>query len=284
MKRFVEFCGSVLIAGCLFTTGLTPEMGRAAEEKASNEAGGGMGSFDLEKRLPGLKDLKADGEMIVETDEKGDLSELRMSDNVVLVSRDLDLECDLLVFAADKQCLVAKATVAGHRVKVRKQDVKARCLELRYYQEDGKMVLTGSPEVEQKGGMLMKGEEISIIQGANGKTKVMTRGPRITSPTSGDKGNPLDGLSGLSSAAGKDEKKPAASGAKSADAKAAKADSKSEKAEAPKATEDESKGSLAEIPKEAAPQAADAKAAGKADKAGDSDAKAAPRKKASVSN
>lgn len=283
MKRFSEFCGGVLVAGCLFMTGVTP-LAVLAQEKAEEKASeGGMGSFDLEKKLPGLKDLKADGEMIVETDEKGDVSELRMSDNVVLVSRDLDLECDLLVFDAGKQCLIAKATVAGHRVKVRKQDVKARCLELRFYQEDGKMVLTGSPEVEQKGGMLMKGEEISITQGANGKTKVTTRGPRITSPTSGDKGNPLEGLGGLSGM-GKDEKKPAASGAKSADAKAAKADSKAEKAEAPKVTEDDSKGSLAEIPKETAPQAADAKAAGKADKAGDTDAKAAPRKKASVSN
>ncbi len=276
----------MLIAGSLFTTGLTPVAG-GAEEKTEpkadkEEAGGGMGSFDLEKKLPGLKDLKADGEMIVETDEKGEVSELRMSDNVVLVSRDLDLECDLLVFAADKQCLIAKATVSGHRVKVRKVDVKARCLELRYYQDDGKMVLTGNPEVEQKGGMLMKGEEITIVQGANGKTKVSTRGPRITSPTSGDKGNPLENLGG--GTAGKDEKKPAASGAKPADAKAAKADPKADKADAPKAVEDDSKGSLAEIPKEAAPKAADAKAAGKTDKASDSDAKATPRKKAAVSN
>ncbi len=262
MKRFAEFCGGVLIAGCLFSAGLAPVTVWAQDEE------GGAASFSPEKLLPGLKDLKADGELNIETDEKGEVSQFQMTDNVILVSQDLDLQCDLLIFDAAKKCLIAKSTVSGHRVKVRSKDVKATCLELRSYVEEKRTVLTGSPVVLQKG-MTMAGEEITMTQTEKGGNKVKVRGPKMNSTTSGNKSDPFAGI-GETPAVDKGEKKPVADEAKPAAEKAAKADS------APKSADDDAKGALA------AP--AEPKAAAKAEKAADSGSKSGASRKASVSN
>jgi hypothetical protein len=238
------------------------------------------------KMFKGLDEFSS-GDMVMETDEKGKLSEFRMTDAVRIRSTDMDLDCDLLVYNPEKDTMTATSTVPGKKVKFRTPDASGTCRKLQYNLTTMEAVMSGSPVVV-KSGMTLTGDEILILK-ENGRTKVKVRNAAGKSNTTGDKNNPLEGM-GSASAAGKDEKKPAAGEAKPADEvkpTTAKAD-KTESAPK-KATEDDSKGSLAEIPKETAPKAAESKAAEpkasvKTGKATDSKAKSGANRKAAVSN
>ncbi len=124
MKRFAEFLGGALIVACLFSVGWEPNPVLAQDEEAGKEVASDQGGL---KGLKGLKDLKADGELSIETDENNEILQFQMSDNVVVVSEELDLKCDLLIYNPKTECLIAKATVSGHRVIVRTPHIKAAC-------------------------------------------------------------------------------------------------------------------------------------------------------------
>jgi lipopolysaccharide export system protein LptA len=170
MKRFAEFLGGALIVACLFSVGWEPTPVLAQDEEAGKEVASNQGDiFSGLKGLKGLKDLKADGELSIETDENNEILQFQMSDNVVVVSEELDLKCDLLIYNPKTECLIAKATVSGHRVIVRTPDIKASCLELRIYTEEKpqRFVLTGSPVVVKQG-MNMAGRNNFVQVGKRG--------------------------------------------------------------------------------------------------------------------
>ncbi|HUT24204.1 MAG TPA: LptA/OstA family protein [Sumerlaeia bacterium] len=121
-----------------------------------------------------LKVNDKDGTLEWEMNEKGEFDKLIAKKDVRLKSDKLNMECDVLTYSVGQEHI----TAFGQPVKLRQADVVGTCKNFVYDLKDGRMVLTGSPVVEQKikGGKSIGksyGEKITIVQKENGGTKVM---------------------------------------------------------------------------------------------------------------
>ena len=128
--------------------------------------GGGGGSFEV---------LEAANQEFITDKETGDLVTYKANGRFRYKSKDMELECEHLVYTAAKNLLVA----TGSPCKIRRDTNYAECRQLEYATKDNKMVLTGNPFVRSlRNGQNMNtwGTKITFVQTPDGYMKTLVEG------------------------------------------------------------------------------------------------------------
>lgn len=193
MKHMSQYLLTVLAwAG---TLALTPVVAPASaqEKSATTPAADGAKNFSMGSIMGG-GDMNTtfDGSYEVELDKDNKPTRLRISKAVHIRSDKLNLDCDLLIYDASANHLVATGEI-DKPVHLKQEAVTATCQKLEIYPDDGKSVLTGKPVVKQigPGGNVMetRGSKITIIQ-QDGKTRVLVDAEKGGGGSFSSTGNP----------------------------------------------------------------------------------------------
>jgi len=100
-------------------------------------------------------------------EESGGLVELTITKDVRIRSEKLDLDCDFLKYDVKKDRIIATGKTKAP-VKLRQgKTVTAKCQKLEIYPNEGKSILTGHPEIRQKG-LKSMAKTITIVQQKDG--------------------------------------------------------------------------------------------------------------------
>ena len=112
-----------------------------------------------------------DGSLYMETGKDGKPSQMIVTKDVTIESKQMNLRCDKFTYNLAMNRLVA----IGRPVKIKKEDVRAICNNFEYYPKDGKAVLTGDPHVWQKtekGESEVRGPIIKMTQLPDGRQSI----------------------------------------------------------------------------------------------------------------
>jgi lipopolysaccharide export system protein LptA len=141
--------------------------------------GGEGGSFDV---------LRADLQEF-ETDEKtGDLVKYTADGKFRYRSKDLDLDCDHLVYTAAKGLLVA----TGSPCKIRKDKTDAECRQFEYATKENRMILKGDPYIlDKRDNQIVKtwAKTITFVKTPDGRTRTILDTGKSSSSAPGETGS-----------------------------------------------------------------------------------------------
>ncbi len=118
------------------------------------------------------------GTLEIVSNADGEVSQAIFKVGVIVRSDQLNLDCDTMIYTVKEKIIVAE----GNPVIIKQGGgIDATCRHFRYNTETGKAELTGKPIIKQKGGNIVTGKKIILMQNKDGSTKVLVDSGKIKS-------------------------------------------------------------------------------------------------------